>query len=109
MKKINIVKKNLEFNEIIKKGKKYYSDLFFVYILKNSFSYNRFGISVSKKVGNAVIRNKYKRRIKNIIDNTPISFNVYDVVIISRPKLKFSEYSDIENNIIKLMNEMVKK
>ena len=47
--------------------------------------------------------------IKNIIDNTPISFNGYDVVIISRPKLKFSEYSDIENNIIKLMNEMVKK
>ena len=79
MKKINIVKKNLEFNEIIKKGKKYYSDLFFVYILKNSFPYNRFGISVSKKVGNAVIRNKYKRRIKNIIDNTPISFNGYDV------------------------------
>lgn len=109
MKKINIVKKNLEFNEIIKKGKKYYSDLFFVYILKNSFSYNRFGISVSKKVGNAVIRNKYKRRIKNILDNTPISFNGYDVVIISRPKLKFSEYSNIENNIIKLMNEMVKK
>jgi ribonuclease P protein component len=108
MKKINIVKKNLEFNEIIKKGRKYYSDLFFVYILKNSYPYNRYGISVSKKVGNAVTRNKYKRRIKNIIDNLKNPLFGYDIIIISRPKLKFSEYSDIENNIIKLMNEMVK-
>ena len=51
MKKINIVKKNTEFNDIIKKGIKYSSDLFYVYIVDNSFMYNRYGISVSKKTG----------------------------------------------------------
>lgn len=102
MKKINIVKKNTEFNSIIKKGKKYSTDIFYIYIVDNSCPYNRYGISVSKKVGNAVTRNLYKRRIKDIIDDADIRFNNKDVVIISRPKLKFCDYNYIKDNIIKL-------
>ena len=67
MKKINIVKKNTEFNDIIKNGIKYSNDLFYVYIVDNSFMYNRYGISVSKKIGNAVTRNKYKISHLNIL------------------------------------------
>ena len=52
MKKVNIIKKNIEFNNIINVGKRYYSDIFYVYVSKND-THNRFGISVSKKVGNA--------------------------------------------------------
>lgn len=109
MKKINIVKKNTEFNNIIKVGRKYYNDIFYVYIVNNSFSYNRYGISVSKKVGNAVVRNKYKRRIKDIIDDIDIKFNNKDVVIISRPKLKFCEYNYIKSSIIKLFGMIGEK
>lgn len=109
MKKNNIVKKNTEFNNIIKVGRKYYNDIFYVYIVNNSFSYNRYGISVSKKVGNAVVRNKYKRRIKDIIDDIDIKFNNKDVVIISRPKLKFCEYNYIKSSIIKLFGMIGEK
>ena len=108
MNKEHILKQNNDFQRIISTSRPYKYKEYVVYVEKNNDNNYYFGFSVGKKVGNAVIRNKYKRRIKNIIDNTPISFNGYDVVIISRPKLKFSEYSDIENNIIKLMNEMVK-
>ena len=104
MKKINIVKKNTEFNNIIKIGKKYSNDIFYIYIVDNSYSYNRYGISVSKKVGNAVTRNLYKRRIKDIIDDMDIKFNSKDVVIISRPKLKFCDYNYIRNSIIKIFS-----
>lgn len=103
MKKVNIVKKNIEFNNIIENGKKYYSDIFFVYIKENG-STNRFGISVSKKIGNAVTRNKYKRRIKNIIDKYDFNYEGYDMIFISRPKLKEYEYSYIKENIFKLLN-----
>ena len=48
MKKINIVKKNTEFNNIIKIGKKYSNDIFYIYIVDNSCLYNRYGISVSE-------------------------------------------------------------
>lgn len=109
MKKINIVKKNTEFNNIIKVGRKYYNDIFYIYIVDNSLSYNRYGVSVSKKVGNAVVRNKYKRRIKDIIDDIDIKFNNKDVVVISRPKLKFCEYNYIKNSIIKIFGMIGEK
>lgn len=109
MKKINIVKKNQEFSNIIKIGKKLSSDIFYIYIVDNFRDYNRYGISVSKKVGNAVVRNKYKRRIKDIIDKENISFNGKDIVIISRPKLKFCDYLYIKNNIIKLIGMIGEK
>lgn len=104
MKKINIVKKNDEFNDIMKSGNKYSTDIFYVYMVDNSLNFNRYGISVSKKVGNAVTRNKYKRRIKSIIDNIDIPFDNKDVIIISRPKLKFHDYNYIKKNIINLFS-----
>ncbi len=104
MKKINIVKKNFEFSNIIKNGKKYYSNILNIYVLKNSYNYNRYGISISKKIGNAVVRNKFKRQIKDIIDKTNINFKGYDVLIISRSNLKDSKYLDIKSNILNLFN-----
>ena len=109
MKKINIVKKNTEFNNIIKVGKKYSNDIFYIYIVDNPYPYNRYGISVSKKVGNAVTRNLYKRRIKDIIDNMDIKFKSRDVVIISRPKLKFCDYNYIKDSIIKIFGMIGEK
>ena len=58
----------------MKIGKKYSSDIFYIYVVDNSYGFNRYGISVSKKVGNAVTRNKYKRRIRDIIDDIDINF-----------------------------------
>lgn len=109
MKKINIVKKNTEFNNIIKIGKKYYNDIFYIYIVDNSYPYNRYGISVSKKVGNAVTRNLYRRRIKDIIDDADIKFSGKDVVMISRPKLKFCDYNYIKDSIIKIFSMIGEK
>lgn len=109
MRKINIVKKNTEFSYIIKNGKKFYSDIFNVYIMDNSYNYNRFGISISKKVGNAVKRNKYKRQIKNIVDNMDINFIGFDILIISRIRLKDSNYSYIKSNILNLFNMIGEK
>ena len=70
MKKINIVKSNLEFNNIIHKGNKYVSNIFYTYVLINNYNYNRYGIAISTKIGNAVIRNKLK--IKASINNSKI-------------------------------------
>ena len=103
MKKINIVKRNTEFNNIIKIGKKFYSDIFFIYVIKNN-GHNRFGISVSKKIGNAVVRNKYKRRIKDIIDKYKFNYDGLDIIIISRPKLKEYNYNYMKDNLNKLLN-----
>ena len=106
MKKINIVKKNIEFNNIMKTGDRFVSDIFYVYVKNNIYNYNRFGVSVSKKIGNAVNRNKYKRRIRSIIDKYEFSILGYDMIVISRPSIKNFNYSYIENNLFNLLNKI---
>ena len=108
MKKVNIIKKNIEFNNIINVGKRYYSDIFYVYVSKND-THNRFGISVSKKVGNAVTRNKYRRRIKDIIDKYEFKYDGYNIIFISRHKLKECNYIYIKENIFKLLDMIGEK
>lgn len=98
MKKIEVVKNNRDFEKIIKKGKCLKNKEFVIYYIDNELEYDRFGISVSKKIGNAVTRNYYKRIIRNICDKNK---NIYskgkDYIIIMRKGL-------MELNFIK-MNE----
>ena len=69
MKKLFIVRHQQDFDRIIKKGNRKKNDIFIIYSEKNNLPYARYGISVGKKLGNAVYRNKKKRQIRSIIDN----------------------------------------
>ncbi len=64
MKKTVTLKKNYEFARVFNKGSFYVGRYITVYILPNKQSFNRIGISVSKKAGKAVIRNRKKRLIR---------------------------------------------
>lgn len=68
MKKQYIVKHKYDFDRIINNNKVIKSKYFIVYYEKNDLNHDCFGISVGKKLGNAVIRNKMKRKIRSIID-----------------------------------------
>ena len=83
MKKRNIIKKNYDFARIIKNNKSYKTSSYITYIEKSKVDRYHFGISVSKKIGNAVIRNKIKRQIKNIIDKKDYK-NCFNCIIIVR-------------------------
>ena len=64
MKKIKTLKKNYEFQNVLKKGKFYVGKQIIVYILSNKNEQNSIGIAVSSKEFNAVQRNKIKRKIR---------------------------------------------
>ncbi len=109
MKKRNIIQKEQEFTEIIKNCPYKKNNYYIVYYKKNN-EYNRYGISVPKKTGKAHIRNKIKRRIKNIIDlNENKMHNSYDYVIIIRKRLIELNYHEMESNLITLINEIGEK
>jgi ribonuclease P protein component len=107
------LKKNNEFRVVYRKGKSFPNDLLVLYILKNrknrdkeANKYNRIGISVSKKVGNSVVRSRSKRLI-----NESYRFKLcnlkqgYDFVFVARTKLKDKDYHQVD----KAVNNLLKK
>ncbi|PIE64290.1 MAG: ribonuclease P protein component [Desulfobacterales bacterium] len=63
--KTDRLRKSQEFKALSKKGKRHFSKLFIIICQKNNASRSRLGITVSKKVGKAVTRNRIKRIIRN--------------------------------------------
>jgi len=98
MKKENIIKKSEEFEHIIKNNKSYRSKFFYIYIQKTNQETYRFGLSVGKKIGNAVTRNKTKRRIKEILSKNDYQ-KIFDCIIIVRREIKGSNFSEIKEDL----------
>ena len=101
------LKKDSDFRKVYKHGKSFANRYLVMYILNNKSEYSRIGISVSKKVGKAIIRNKVRRRIKeayrlNIDEKIK---NGYDIVFIARVAIKDADYVDIE----KSMKHLIRK
>ena len=106
MKKIDIIKSSREYTEIINNGKNIKSKNFSIYF-RNNNKKNRYGISIPKKTGKAVIRNKIKRRVKNIVDNNKNSMqSSYDYVIIIRKGILELTYQDMEKELLKLISNI---
>lgn len=105
MKKLYIVKTNRQFDDIIKNGFKKNNKYYFIYYKDNNLPYDRFGISVSKKLGNAVFRNKYKRKIRSIIDiYKKLYINHQDCIIILRKAAINEPYKVLKDELFKLLN-----
>ena len=106
MKKREIIQKSKEFTEIINKCPYKKNNFFVIYYRKNKES-NRYGISVPTKTGKANIRNKIKRRVKNIIDKNQIHVHSsYDYVIIIRKRILELDYQGMEQNLISLITKI---
>lgn len=105
MKKINTLKKNTEFDRIIHDNKAFRYKDYTIYIEKSNEEIYHFGICVSKKIGNAVTRNKYKRRIKNIIDKNSYQ-NGFNCIIILGKGILTRSYNEMEKNLNGAFNKL---
>ena len=104
MKKLNIIKKQDEINNIIKTGNLSKNKFFYIYNKERESKYFRFCICVSKKLGNAVVRNKNKRQIKDIIDKSNLVFKSnMDYVIILRKEISNVSYEDKKKYLLELL------
>ena len=99
------LKKNKDFQRVYRKGRSYANKLLVMYVLKNDSECNRLGISVSKKVGNSVVRHHVTRLIRESYRLQEEVFNSgLDIVVIARSGAKESTYHEIEKAFLHLGN-----
>ncbi len=97
MANIITIRKSREFAKVYNRGKSKANPMLVLYVLENGRDYNRIGISVSKKVGKSVVRNRVKRLIKEVYRKfSNINESGYDLVIIARVQASKAQYCDIE-------------
>ena len=95
--------KNKDFQVIYKKGKSYANKYLVMYILENHSDKNRLGISVSKKVGNSVVRHRLTRLIRESYRLQESRFQKgLDIVVVCRASANGKSYHDLESALIHL-------
>lgn len=100
---LNVLKNSIEFGHVYRNGKSYANKYLVMYVITNEFSYNRIGISVSKKVGNSVIRHRITRLIRESYRLNESMFNSgLDIVIVARPGSIDRSYSEIQSALMHL-------
>ena len=100
MNKKYVLKKNEDILLVIKTGIKKVFKHFIIYRKENKLTNSRFCVSVSKKIGNAVVRNKLKRQVKDIIMKNMVT-KKEDYVIILSSSFKELPFLDKKNEILK--------
>lgn len=97
------LKNSLEFGNVYKRGKSYANKYLVMYIVDNGLESNRLGISVSKKVGNSVVRHRITRLIREAYRlHQDDLMKGKDIVLVARVNSKGRNYWDIESALLHL-------
>ena len=100
------LKKNYQFRYVYSRGRSIANRLLVMYCVRNGTQENRYGISVSKKVGNSVVRSHLTRLLRESYrlseDNIASG---YDIVVIARASAKEATYAEIESALLNLLRK----
>ncbi len=98
------LKKNGQFREVYKKGKSYANKYLVIYVLENNQDKNYLGISVSKKVGNSIVRHRLARLIRESYRLHEDMFNSgLNIVVIARKSAASISYHEMESALLHLL------
>lgn len=106
------LKKNRDFQRVYREGNSYANKYLVMYVLRQDTQRNRIGISVSKKVGNSVVRHRLTRLIRESYRLNEKNFvGGLDIVVIVRPGAKEKDFFTIESALLHLgrLHSIVKK
>ncbi len=106
MKKAYRIKKNSEFQHVFKHGKSFANrQLVMYYIEKENQPHFRIGLSVGKKIGNAVVRNKIKRCLRQSFHELENRITApIDIVIIARNPTKDMNCKQIKKSLVHILS-----
>ena len=97
------LKKNSDFKFVYRNGKSFANKYLVMYVLENNSDRNRLGISVSKKIGNSVVRHRVTRLIRESYRLHENMFNSgFDIVVVARNSASLVSYAEIESALLHL-------
>ena len=102
------LKKNEDFQKVIKQKKSIACPTLLLYYANNNLGYPRVGISVSKRLGGAVTRNKIKRQLRMIVSTSIDYEESKDYIVIVRNPFVNAEYANNERDFKYLLNKIEK-
>ena len=101
------LKKNHEFRRLYSKGKSAVSPYFVIYCRKTGRPESRLGITTGVKLGNAVKRNRARRRIRALYRTREGNLLPgYDIVIVARTRVIYGKYSELERSFAQLVKKL---
>ena len=97
MKSTTTVKQNYEFRRMYARGRSGVSSCLVVYYRKNRLGHNRLGVTVSTKLGHAVVRNRVRRRIREIFRLSQNEMKQgYDIIVVGRTRAACADYWELK-------------
>lgn len=103
MKRAETLKKNHEFRRLYHKGASAVGSGMVLYCRKNRLGHNRLGITVSVKLGHAVVRNRARRRLREVYRlNRSAMKEGYDLILVARHKTLTAPWQDLNATFLRL-------
>lgn len=105
MNKEHIVKENFSFQRIISNNKPFRYKDYIIYVEKNNDNNYKFGFSVGKKIGKAVVRNKIKRQLRAIVSKKDYQ-NGFNCIIIVGSNILNVSFCEMEKNLLDALKKL---
>lgn len=107
MKRAVTLKKNHEFRRLYQKGASAVGPGMVVYCRKNRLGHNRLGITVSVKLGHAVVRNRARRRLREVYRlNADALLPGYDLILVGRSRTLTAPWRDLNDTFLRLCGKL---
>ncbi|NDD65275.1 MAG: ribonuclease P protein component [Acidobacteria bacterium] len=108
------LRNNREFRRVYERGRRYSTPYFNAFILRTDSSNPRFGLTVTRKIGNAVVRNRCKRRLRQIISRffrelrvAGVPTGAFDLVLNVRSALPDAEFRKLDESFRMMMQRVL--
>ena len=106
MRRFEMVKKHSDFDDIIQNGKYKKNKAYIIYNKVNEKEFTRWGIAVGKKIGDAHIRNRVKRQVREIVTANKKLFQINkDYIIIVKKSVLEMDFEEMNKNLVELLNK----
>lgn len=107
MKRAVTLKENHEFRRLYRKGASAVGGGMVVYCKKNRLGRNRLGLTASTKLGKAVVRNRARRRLREVYRlNTPALKQGYDVILVARSRTVTASWGELNSTFVRLCGKL---